>query len=325
MSKEELYRLLSSGFAQSSQIDSINKRKSITSDSPMGLQAGTLFPCYPIQAATWSIEIAKDIGECIAEEALWNDVRGWYAPACNLHRTPFGGRNFEYYSEDGTLAGKYAAGVIKSARKGGLFFQIKHFAVNEQDTNRGDRGNFKNGDPYNGLCTYVNEQSIREIYLKVFQFGVEEGGALGVMTSYNRIGNTWSGGHYGLVTEVLRNEWGLRGNALTDYAGTFGYKYMNMNQGMRAGNDVWLHPSDAFPIDDKTSNAAIYYMQKSAKNILYAEACSSRINNQRFSDGSSITVKMVIAPWKWVTASIYAVIALGCIAGIIYFAKKKKN
>ncbi|MBP5242188.1 MAG: hypothetical protein J6Z36_00675, partial [Clostridia bacterium] len=322
MTVKELYKFLSSGFGQSAQINSINKRRTDTSDSPMGLHSGTLFPCYPIQAATWSVETAQSIAECVAEEALWNGIHGWYAPACNMHRTPFGGRNYEYYSEDGTLSGKYIAAVVKTAQANGLFVQMKHFALNDQDTTRGDRGNFKNGDPYNGLCTYANEQCIREIYLKPFQYGVEEGGAHGVMTSYNRIGDTWAGGHYGLLTEVLRNEWGMKGNALTDYAGTFGYKYMNFGQGLRAGNDLWLHPSNAFPTDDYTSDAAIYYMQKAAKDVLYAEACSSRINNQRYTDGSSVIVKTTYAPWRWLVGIIYGVVMLGSLFGIVILLKK---
>lgn len=325
MSVEELYVFLSSAFGQTAGAESINKPRSITSDSPMGLGCGTLFPCYPIQSAAWDISIAEKIGGCIAEEGIWNDVRGWYSPTCNLHRIPFGGRNYEYYSEDGVLAGKYAATVVKNVQAGGMYVQIKHFAVNEQDTNRGDRGNFQNFDPYNGLCTYANEQSIREIYLKAFQLAVEEGGAHGVMTSYNRIGNTWSGGHYGLVTEILRNEWGMKGNALSDYAGTFGYTYMNMNQGLRAGNDIWLHPSNAFPIDDKTSDAAIYYMQKAAKNVLYAEAHTSRINNLRYADGSAVQVKIQISPWKYWVGSGYLALTALCAAVVVLSVKNIKK
>ena len=309
MSADDLYYLISGGGGRSPAIESINKRCSNTSDSPMGLYAGTLFPCYPIQAATWSAEAGAGIGECVAEEALWNGIRGWYAPAMDTHRTPFGGRNYEYYSEDGVLAGKYAASVVERARAGGLFLHIKHFALNDQDTNRGDRGNFRNADPYNGLCTYAGEQSIREIYLKPFELAVTEGGANGVMTSYNRIGDTWAGGHYGLLTEVLRNEWGMRGNVLTDYAGTFGYEYMDMNQGLRAGNTQWLFTGDAFPVGDRTSGEAIHYMQKAAKDILYAEASSSRVNNQRYADGSSVTVREAVPGWKIGLTAVWAVMA----------------
>lgn len=324
MSADELYLLCSSGYGQSPQIDSINKRRSITSDSPMGLHCGTLFPCYPIQAATFDPSVAEAIGDCIAEEALWNDVRGYYSPACNMHRTPFGGRNYEYYSEDPLLSGKYAAAEVRRLRAGGLYVHLKHFALNDQDTNRGDRGNFRNFDPYNGLCTYSGEQAIREMYLNVFRIAVEEGGANGVMTSYNRIGNTWAGGHHGLLTEVLRNEWGMRGIALTDYAGTFGYTYMNMNQGLRAGNSQWLHPSDAFPIDDRTSDAAIYYLQKAAKDILYAEASSSRVNNQRLIGGASVQTGLRIPAWKAIAISAFVLLILS-FGAFLFFALRKRD
>ena len=325
MSAEELYLLCSSGTAQTAPVYSINKKRSVTSDCPMGLYGGTLFPGYPVQAATFDVALAERLGHAIAEEALWMDVRGWYAPALNTHRTPFGGRNYEYYSEDGTLGGLYAAAVVRAAQAHGVYVQLKHFALNDQDTNRGDRGNFCNDDPYNGLCTYANEQTIREVYLKSFRLAVTLGGAHGVMTSYNRIGTTWAGGHHGLVTEVLRNEWGMEGLALTDYAGTFGYEYMNFNQGLRAGGDIWLYPQDAFPRADHTSDAAIYYMQKAAKNILFAEASSSRINGLRASDGSAVRVGVTVYTWQWLTA-FCAVLVLGLGGvGVWLLVKPKKE
>lgn len=309
MSKRELYFLVSSGGGRSPAIESIQKRQSNTSDSPMGLRKGTLFPCYPVQAATWSAEVASEVGDCVAEEALQLNIHGWYAPAMDTHRTPFGGRNYEYYSEDGVLAGKYAAAVCRASRAKGLSHRIKHFALNEQDTNRGDRGNFKNGDPYNGLCTYAGEQSIRELYLKPFELAVTEGGADGVMTSYNRIGDTWAGGHYGLLTEVLKNEWGLHGNVLTDFAGSFGYRYMNLRQGLLAGNTQWLYVGNAFPAEDWDSDEMILLMQRAAKDILYAEAGSSRVNNQRHADGSSVTVRIRWQAWQYYTLAAYALLA----------------
>ncbi|MBP5254758.1 MAG: glycoside hydrolase family 3 C-terminal domain-containing protein [Lachnospiraceae bacterium] len=311
MTEDELYLLVSSGACRSPAIWSIRKQQSLTSDSPMGLHAGTLFPCYPIQAATWSTEAAEALGQCVAEEALWNGIRAWYAPAMDTHRIPFGGRNYEYYSEDGVLAGKYAAAVIRAARAGGLSVHIKHFALNDQDTNRGDRGNFRNGDPYNGLCTYASEQAIREIYLKPFEIAVTEGGANGVMTSYNRVGDTWAGGHYGLLTEVLRNEWGMRGNVLTDFAGSFGYVYMDMDQGLRAGNTQWLYVGEAFPIKDRTSDEAVLRMQKAAKDILYFEASSSRVNNQVRADGGPVRVGQGLQTWQVLWLAGYGVLAAG--------------
>lgn len=137
------------------------------------------------------------------------------------------------------------------------------------------------------------------------------------MTSYNRIGDTWAGGHYGLLTEVLRNEWGMRGNVLTDYAGTFGYEYMDMNQGLRVGNTQWLFTGDAFPIDDRTSDEAIHYMQKAAKDILYAEASSSRVNNQRYEDGESVTVHETMPKWKIGLTIVWGIMAAALVGTMI--------
>ena len=323
MSERELYYLISSGGGRSPAIESIQKRQSNTSDSPMGLRSGTLFPCYPIQAATWSAEIGTLIGNCVAEEALHLNIHGWYAPAMDTHRTAFGGRNYEYYSEDGVLAGRYAAAVCRAARARGLSHRIKHFALNEQDTNRGDRGNFRNGDPYNGLCTYAGEQSIRELYLKPFELAVTEGGADGVMTSYNRIGDTWAGGHYGLLTEVLKNEWGMKGNVLTDFAGSFGYRYMNLKQGLLAGNTQWLYVGNAFPADDWDSDEMILLMQRAAKDILYAEAGSFRVNNQRHSDGSSVSVSIRWQTWQY--AALTAYVLLAAVWFLVFFRLRKSR
>ncbi|MBR0160040.1 MAG: glycoside hydrolase family 3 protein [Oscillospiraceae bacterium] len=320
MTREELYYLVSAGSGRSPAIESIQKQQSNTSDSPMGFRVGTLFPCYPIQAATWSTEIASEIGNCIAEEALLNNIHGWYAPAMDTHRTPFGGRNYEYYSEDGILAGNYAVSVCAAAREKGLSHRIKHFALNDQDTNRGDRGNFRNNDPYNGLCTYAGEQAIWELYLKPFELAITKGGADGVMTSYNRIGDIWAGGHYGLMTEVLRNEWGLHGNALTDYAGTFGYRYMNMKQGLLAGNSQWLYVGNAFPTADRESDEMVLLMQRAAKEILYSEASSSRVNNQRHADGSSVEVQIRWQRWQYIAVTAY----LALLALWLYTRKKAR-
>ena len=177
----------------------------------------------------------------------------------------------------------------------------------------------------NGLCTYATEQTIREVYLRTFEFAVTEGGAHGVMTSYNRIGETWAGGHHGLLTEVLRNEWGMEGNALTDYAGTFGYEYMNMNQGLRAGGDVWLYPQDAFPRTETNTDAAVYYMQKAAKHILFAEANSSRINGLRRLDGSVMQCGEPIFKWQIVFAVADVNVVIIAIVSVYLLLKTNKH
>ena len=144
----------------------------------------------------------------------------------NIHRTPFSGRNGEYYSEDGLLSGRMAASVVTGAREKGVNTMVKHFAVNDQETDRDT----------NGLITWLSEQALREIYLKPFELVVKEGKSLGIMSSFNRIGTVWAGGSYELLTEILRNEWGFRGMVITDYANA----YMNPDQMIRAGGDMWL-------------------------------------------------------------------------------------
>ena len=130
---------------------------------------------------------------------------GWYAPGVNLHRSPFSGRNTEYYSEDPFMNGVMAATVIKGVQEKGVYANVKHFALNDQETNRG------------GVATWCDEQAMREIYFKAFEIAVKEGESHGLMTSFNRIGTEWAGGSYRLVTTVLRKEWGFQGSVICDF------------------------------------------------------------------------------------------------------------
>lgn len=169
-------------------------------------ESGLAFPVTTALACTWNDELAERFGEMIGEEALQLGTHVWYAPACNLHRSPQGGRNYEYYSEDPLLSGKMCAAVIRGAQSKGLTVTVKHFVANDQETNRQS----------NGLYTWLNEQSLRELYLEPFEISVKEGNAKGIMTAYNRIGAEWCGGSKALVTDLLRNEWGFDGYVITD-------------------------------------------------------------------------------------------------------------
>ena len=169
-------------------------------------ESGLAFPVATALACTWNDELAEEFGEIIGEEAVQLGTHVWYAPGCNLHRSPQGGRNNEYYSEDPLLSGKMSAAVIRGAQSKGLIVTVKHFAANEQETNRQS----------NGLYTWLNEQSLRELYLEPFEISVKEGKAYGIMSAYNRIGAQWCGGSKALITELLRNEWGFDGYVITD-------------------------------------------------------------------------------------------------------------
>ena len=221
-----------------------------------------------VMGATWNVSLAERMGELVGEEALVGNEKGdgmpytgWYAPAVNIHRSPFGGRNWEYYSEDGLLSGKLAASVVSGASKKGVNCYLKHFAVNDQETDR----------EYNGILVWANEQSMREIYLQPFEIAVKEGGATGMMSSFNRIGMTWAGGSYALLTEVLRNEWGFRGAVITDYSMN---TYTQVDLMLRAGGDLFLtQATKTFAKEDDATQITL--LRQATKNVLYTTANSN--------------------------------------------------
>jgi beta-glucosidase len=186
----------------------------------------------------------------------------------NIHRTPFGGRNFEYYAEDGMLSGIIGSRIVKGATGRGVMCYIKHFAVNEQDRNR-----------MTVNATWIQEQALREIYLKPFEMSIKDGNSLAVMTSYNRIGTVWAGGDYRLITGVLRNEWGFNGFVLTDYMDG---DWENVDQMLAAGGDGALntatHNSHATVTCTTEGAQAITYMRRAMHHLLYASVNSNAMN-----------------------------------------------
>ncbi len=221
-----------------------------------------------VTASTYNEELAYEKGIAIGNEALFGTGKGksrfpgWYAPAADTHRSPFGGRNADYYSEDGMIAGKMAAGIIRGAMEKGVFCFMKHFALNEQEVDR------------IGMITWANEQSMREIYLKPFEIAVKEGGTVAIMSALSRIGPVWSGGCRELLTEVLRDEWGFCGMVVTDsYIGSYSF----VDQMLLAGGDLELGNarSEASKISDATTLTAL---RRSVKNILWVMANSMAMN-----------------------------------------------
>ncbi len=168
--------------------------------------SGLAFPVATALACTWNDELAEEFGKIIGEEGNQLGTHVWYAPGCNLHRSPQGGRNNEYYSEDPLLSGKISAAVVRGVQSKGIIVTVKHFAANEQETNRQS----------NGLYTWLSEQALRELYLEPFEISVKEGNAKGIMSAYNRIGAYWCGGNKALLVDLLRDEWGFDGFVITD-------------------------------------------------------------------------------------------------------------
>lgn len=266
--------LIAYGGYSTSKIDSVGKPQTTDCDGPASInnnftgKASIGFPAATMIAATWNVDLANAFGQAIGKMADEMDVSGWYAPAMNIHRSAFAGRNFEYYSEDGLMSGKMASAAIAGAEEYGVYSYMKHFALNDQETNRCGM-----------LCTWATEQTIREIYLKPFELAVKEGGADAVMSSFNYVGTTWAGAYYPLQNTVLRDEWGFRGFVLTDYYGVYGY--MNSDQAIRGGTDMCLAPMDTETnhLKDTTSATSIIAARNSAHNILYtvanSRACAS--------------------------------------------------
>jgi len=275
MSKEDTLKLVSKGGFAVSFINSIQSPVSYDRDGPCGISgaqasssSGSLFPSQVVMASTFNEDLIYKVGEAIGEEAMYLNVTGWYAPGANIHRTPFGGRNLEYFSEDPLLSGELSKSEILGAQSKGIIVNIKHFALNDQELHR------------NGICVFNNEQAIRETYLQPFKIAVTKSNPLGVMSSFTRIGTIWSGAHQGLLTNVLRNEWGFKGRVVTDY--TEGKSFMSIKAGLKAGNDLWLCSSDTYLdilTDEANKDEYIYSLAREAcKHILYAQSRSSALN-----------------------------------------------
>ena len=260
----ELEGLVDGGSFATAAARSINKPSSVDYDGPgAAFHSGTGHPSEVIVACSWSPDVARVMGESIGREGASRGLTGWYAPGINTHRSPFGGRNFEYYSEDPLIAGLMAGHTSQGAAKYGVYCYAKHFMLNEQENSRA------------GVFCWASEQALREIYARGFELYVDLGG-LGIMSSFNCVGSWWAGANKALLTTLLREEWGFHGVVVTDYAGP---DYMATNIGLRAGNDLWLNKASvsASSTYSATPHDATILMRRAAKNILYACAHSNNV------------------------------------------------
>ena len=286
LTPEEMLQLFNDGCYSTSAIirgKEVIVPATTSADGPTGfvnfMGAKAVYGCCYYQsecllAQTFNLELATKQAHAIGEESLVGNeggdgmpYPGWYAPAMNIHRSPFSGRNTEYYSEDPFISGKFAAQVVKGVQEKGVYANIKHFAVNDQETNRSSRG----------LATWLDEQAMREIYLKPFEIAVKEGKSHGLMTSFNRIGYEWAGGSYRLVTTILRKEWGFQGSVICDFKTDV---YMDSKQMLYAGGDISLVGDETIKLQTsgKYNTPAISFdnakdvslLRRSAHNNLYA-------------------------------------------------------
>ncbi len=264
----EIHGLFNQAGWSTKPIESIQMPGTSCNDGPTGLGnfvsgwTSYRWPCETLIASTWNTDMAYLMGSFVGEDGLRTGVAGWYAPAMNLHRTAFGGRASEYYSEDPLLSGYMGANTVSGAQEKGLFTFIKHFAVNEQDINRGD------------ISMWSTEQAMRELYFKPFEITVKEGRALGVMDSQTRLGYRFCKGNYDLLTTVLRNEWGFQGTVVTDYTSDGGAM---AEQCLAAGTDLMLS-SAALRVPDTKADYIRHALQDAAFHTAYVVSNSSLMN-----------------------------------------------
>ena len=310
---DDMDNLIANGGYGTQAVKSVGKIQLTDADGPASLNnnftgVGSIgFPASTAFACTWNKDLAKQFGEMIGDMAHDMHVAGWYAPAMNIHRNAFSGRTFEYFSEDSLLSGVMASSEISGAKSKGVYSFMKHFALNDQETKRTEM-----------LCTWTNEQAMREIYLKPFEMSVKEGGAQAVMSSFNYIGNTYAGADSALLQTVLRDEWGFKGFVLTDYFG--GYGYQNADQEVRAGNDSMLATTKITNHITDKSATSVKAMRQAAHNILYTAA-----NSWQYANGEP---KVATPIWKtamYVAWGVTAVLVIGLeIVAIKRYLNRKK-
>lgn len=306
-----------------STIPSISYPSMFMKDGPQGnnqrtyVEDGTSatgFNGEVVRVSTFNRNLIRRVGEAMGEDWLRTDTEGAYTPAVNIHRTPYAGRNFEYYSEDGFLSGEVANEEVIGMQEKGAICYIKHFVLNDQETNR------------QGICTFSNEQAIREIYLKAFEKSFTEGQVKGTMGSFNRIGCTWSGAHSGLMTEVARNEWGSTAIIDTDIA--VNTSLQNVEAGLEAGTNLWATSGSVFNEyvtgkvgkDDKM----LEKLRESCHIILYNVANSSGVNNL----SPTAQIKDAMPYWQTIMVAVIAVLTLLdllTLGSLIYVKKRYKS
>ncbi len=284
------------GGDQNPAIDGTGKSGITSQDGPQkykdGMSGkGIYWVCLPIAAATYNVELVHEQGRCIGNECQFtSNTYGWCGPAVNIHRSPFGGRNFEYYSADPLISGRMGGRVVAGATDGGIYCFFKHFVVNDQEKNR------------EGVATFLSEQALRQVYLKAFQYVIQEGKSMGIMSSYNRLGLMETAASYPLLTEVLRNEWGFKGHVISDMAhhqssgSVFNNKYYeNIHNRVLAGCNQQLdngtYTNDILPKWDNSKGCPVYNGQESyswwyavrtmCKGVLYSAARSAYTSKDR--------------------------------------------
>ena len=311
---DEMANMIAMAGYQTAAMDSVGKVATLDFDGPAAINnnftgVGSIgFPIEVVVASTWNKELAQAWGECMGKISQEMGAEGWYAPGMNTHRTAFGARNYEYFSEDGVLAGNMGAKAVEGARNYGVYSYIKHFALYE--------GNAKM------VSVWSNEQAIREIYLKPFEVSVKQGGANAVMVSWSFLGDKWTGESSNLMNTVLRDEWGFRGMALTDFFRNNGHGFMNADAALANGVDAMLSTfnGEENNVANPEHPTSVLQMRNACKNVMYTVVSSWAYDGEHEETG--------MENWKKAGIGIDTVIALfmaGMEVLVIRGYKKRKN
>lgn len=308
---DEMSELIALSGYQTGAVPSIGKVQNVDCDGPAAINhnftgAGSLgFPVEVVITCTWNKEMAAAWGDCMAQMAKEMGATGWYAPGMNTHRSAFTARNYEYFSEDGVLAGKIAAAAVAAANEKGVYSTIKHFAMYDS-----------NGKMVSAWST---EQAMREIYLKPFEISVKEGGATGAMASWAFLGNKWVGELSTLMNTVLRDEWGFRGFVVSDFFRNNGHGFMNADMALANGVDAMLSTYAGGPNQVTYKDAAtnVKYMRQATKNILYTTANSWAYDEEHQQGGGE--------DWKMMIYGIDAVVVILIMAGGVWIYRRYRK
>ena len=311
---DEMSNMIAMAGYQTAAMDSVGKVGTLDFDGPAAINnnftgVGSIgFPIEVVIASTWNKNLAQTWGECMGKISQEMGAEGWYAPGMNTHRTAFGARNYEYFSEDGVLSGNMGAKAVEGARKYGVYSYIKHFAMYE--------GNAKM------VSVWSNEQAIREIYLKPFEISVKQGGANAVMVSWSFLGDKWTGESSNLMNTVLRDEWGFRGMALTDFFRNNGHGFMNADAALANGVDAMLSTfnGEENNVANPEHPTSVLQMRNACKNVMYTVVSSWAYDGKHKETG--------MENWKKVAIGIDVVIVLfmaGMEVLVIRGYKKRKN
>lgn len=324
LTQSEIESMLRLAYVQTAALPSIGKPKTVDLDGPAQIgsfafwwfgSTGTGYSQPTVLAQTFNKDLSYEFGQANGAQARQLGVDGWYAPGVNLHRSPFGGRNFEYYSEDPVLSGIMCAKTVKGSLDAGVFVYAKHLVAYDQEAAR------------DSIYCWLTEQTLREVYLKPFKMTLNMAGLTGIMSAYGRIGAVWAGGSEALLTSLLRDEWGFKGAVLTDYSDH--HQFMNGDQMLRAGGDLWMAGATGGDLFCETSSGSyLQALRRAAKNVTYMYLNARVVREQNIANGGNPTYIVdyheTINIWFTALMSFNALMLILLAAAVIYRVRKNR-